>query len=86
MNANNARDVDCICKSFAMQYLSGYALRPSFTNPAYSTAIKIAYQQINRLRRILSDNLEIAQQHNLRYSFDRNPEQIRNLGTYGPYV
>ena len=77
VNANNARDVDCICNPLAMQCLSVYALKPFFTNPAYSTAIKIAYQEINRLRRSLSDNLEIAQQHGLRYSFDRTPEQTR---------
>ena len=76
MNANNAKDVDCICTSFAMQCLSGYTLRPpSFIDPAYSTTVKMAYQEINRQRRILSDHLEIAQQHNLRFNFDRTPEQ-----------
>ena len=77
MNANNARDVDCICNSLAMQCLSGYALKPSFVDPAYATTIRIAYQEINRQRRILSDNLEIIQQYNLEYSFDRTPEQTR---------
>ena len=77
MNANNARDVDSICNSLAMQCLSGYALKPTFVDPAYATAIRIAYQEINRQRRILSDNLEIIQQYNLEYSFDRTPEQTR---------
>ena len=77
MNANNARDVDSICNSLAMRYLSGYALKPSFVDPTYATAIRIAYQEINHQRRILSNNLEIAQQHNLKYSFDRTLEQTR---------
>ena len=77
MNANNARDVDSICNSLAMQCLSGYALKPFFVDPAYATAIRIAYQEINSQRRILSDNLEIAQQHSLRYSFDMTPEDTR---------
>ena len=40
MNANDARDVDCICTPLAMECLSGYALKPSFIDPAYSTAVK----------------------------------------------
>ena len=35
----------------------------------------MAYEEINRQRRILSNNIEIAQQYHLRYSFDRTPEQ-----------
>ena len=48
VNANNTRDVDNICTPLAMQCLSGYALRPSFIDPAYSTAMNMAYQEINR--------------------------------------
>ena len=44
VNANNARDVDSICTPHTMQCLMGYALRPSFIDPAYSTAVKMAYQ------------------------------------------
>ena len=55
----------------------GYALRSSFIDPAYSTAVKIAYQEINRQRRILSNSLEIAQQHNLRFNFDRTLKQAQ---------
>ena len=33
-NANEARDVDCICTSSAMECLLGYALKPSF-DPAW---------------------------------------------------
>ena len=60
-----------------MQCLTGYALRPSFIDPTYSTAVKMAYQEINRHRRSLSSSLEIAQQHNLKFNFDRTPEQAR---------
>ena len=60
MNANNARDVDSICNPLAMQCISGYTLKPFFVDPTYATAIRIAYQEINRLRRVLSDNLEVA--------------------------
>ena len=77
MTANNARDLDSICNSLAIQCLIGYALRPSFIDPAYSTAISIAYQEINHLRKILSDNNDIAQHHDIRYSICRAPEQTR---------
>ena len=77
MNANNVRDVDSICTPLAMQCLSGYALRPSFVDPAYSTAMNMAYQEINQHRRSLSHILKTAQQHNLRFNFDRTLEQGR---------
>ena len=77
MNANNARDTDSICTPRAMQCLTGYALRPSFIDPAYSTAMNIAYQEINRHRRSLSNSLEIAQQRNLKFDFDRTLEHAR---------
>ena len=40
--ANNARDVDCIYTPLAMECSLGYALKPSFIDPAYSTAVKMA--------------------------------------------
>ena len=76
-NVNDARDVDNICNPLAMQCLTGYALRPSFIDPAYSTAIVIANQEIKRLWKTLSDNYDIAQQHDVRYSICRAPEQAR---------
>ena len=54
----------------------GYALRP-FIDPASSTAVKMAYQEINLHRRSLSSSLEIAQQHNLKFNFVKTPEQAR---------
>ena len=78
MNANNAKDIDSNCTLRAMQCLMGYALRPSFIDLAYSTAMNIAYQEINRHRRSLSNSLEIAQQHNLKFDFDRTLEHARN--------
>ena len=75
MNANEARDMDCICTSPAMECLSGYALKPSFNDLAYSTAIAIAYQEIKHLQRMLNDNYDIAQQHDVRYSICRASEQ-----------
>ena len=48
VNANNARDVDSTCTPYAMQCLIGYALRPSFIDLAYSTVVKMAYQEINQ--------------------------------------
>ena len=55
----------------------GYALRPSFIDPAYSTAVKMAYQEINWQRRSFSNSLEIAQQHNLRFNFYKTLEEAR---------
>ena len=77
VNANNAKDTDIIYTPCAMQSLMGYALRPSFIDLAYSTAVKMAYQEINQHRRSLGSSLEIAQQHNLKFNFDRTPEQAR---------
>ena len=54
-----------------MQCLTGYATRPSFIDLAYSTAMNMAYQEINR------HSLEIAQQHNLKFNFDRTLEHAR---------
>ena len=60
-----------------MDCLSGYALKPSFIDPIFSTAMKMTYEKINRQRRMLCNDLEIAQQHHLDYSFDRTPEHAR---------
>ena len=76
MNADNARDVDCICTPFAMQCLLGYALSP-FIDPAYSTVVNMAYQEMNQHRWSLNRSLETAQQHNLRFNFERTLEQAR---------
>ena len=77
MNANNARATNSICTLCALQCLIGYALRPFFIDLAYSIAVKMTYQEINRKWRALSNSLEIAQQHNLRFNFDRTLEQAR---------
>ena len=77
MNSNNARYVDCICTSLAIQCLSGYALSHSFIDPAYSTAMNMAYQEMNQHQRSLSRSLETAQQYNLRFNFDKTLEQAR---------
>ena len=55
----------------------GYTLRPYFIDPAYSTTVKMAYQEINRHRRSLSSSLEAAQQHNLKFNFDRTLVQAQ---------
>ena len=47
----------------------------SFTDPTFSIAMKMTYEEINRQRRMLSNDLEIAKQHHLNYSFDKTPEQ-----------
>ena len=60
VNANEARDVDCICTPLAMECLSGYALKPSFIDPIFSTAVKMASEEINCPWRILSNNKEIV--------------------------
>ena len=36
---SNAQDLDSICIAKAMQCLVGYALRPSFSDPAFAVAI-----------------------------------------------
>ena len=59
-----------------MECLSGYALKP-YSNPAYSTAIGMAKQEISRLQRLLLNNYNIAQQHDVRYSIYRSPEHAR---------
>ena len=48
-NASDARDIDSICNAIAMHCLTMYALRPSFHDPAYTVAMKIAYHEINQL-------------------------------------
>ena len=40
-----ARDLDNIRTDEAMQCLIGYALRPSFSDPAFATAIKLAKEK-----------------------------------------
>ena len=77
MNANETRDVDCICTSPTIECLTGYALKPTFNYPTYSIAIAIAYHEIKRLQKILSVNYDIALQHDVRYSICRTPEQAR---------
>ena len=45
-----ARDLDSICTTEAMQCLVGYALSPSFLDPAYATTIRIAREKIHQLQ------------------------------------
>ena len=59
-----------------MECLSGYALKP-YLDPAYSTAIAMANQEINRLRKLLSDNYDTALRYDVRYPIYRSPEQAR---------
>ena len=41
-NANDPRDINSICNARAMQCFTGYALSPSFHDPAYTVAMRIA--------------------------------------------
>ena len=61
----------------AMQYLTRYALRPSFYDHAYTVAMTIAYHEINQLQFVINRSMDIAQRFKLNFDVDRAPEAAR---------
>ena len=60
-----------------MKCLSGYALKPSFHDPAYTVAMRIAYQEINQLQFAINRNIDTALRFKLNFDVDRSPEAAR---------
>ena len=76
-NTSSARDTDSICNSLTRQCLTGYALRPSFCDPAYTVTMRITYQEINQLQQALNRSIDIARQHKLKFAVNKTPEAAR---------
>ena len=74
---SNARDLDNICTTEAMQCLIRYALHPSFSNPTFTVAIKLAREKIAQLEFSINRQLDIATKHNVDFDVDRALETIR---------
>ena len=60
-----------------MKCLTGYALRPSFHDSAYTIAMKIAYQEINQLQFAINRSMDTALRFKLNFDVDRAPEAAR---------
>ena len=60
-----ACDLDNICTIEGMQCLVGYALSPSFLDPAYAAAIRIAREKIHQLQFSVNEQLDTAIKNNL---------------------
>ena len=74
---SNARDLDSICTTEAMQCLVGYALCPSFLDPAFVATIKLAKEKIAQIEFSVNDQLDIAIKSKVNFDVDRAPETIR---------
>ena len=72
-----ARDLDNICTAEAMQCLVGYALNPSFLDPAYAVAFRIASEKIHQLQFSVNEQLDIAIKNNLDFDVSRTLEGIQ---------
>ena len=73
---SNARDLDRIYTAEAMQCLVGYALCPSFSDPAFVVAIKLAREKIAQLEYSVNEQLDIATKHNVHFDVSRTPKTI----------
>ena len=60
LNLVNARDLDSICIAEAMQCLTKYALHPTFLDPTFSMAIKLAQEMIDQLNQSINKQLDKA--------------------------
>ena len=60
-----------------MKCLAGYALRPSFHDPTYIVAMRIAYQEINQLQFTINMSVDTALRFKLNFDVDRAPEAAR---------
>ena len=75
-DSSNAQDLDSICTTKTMQCLVGYALQPSFLDPAYLIAIKLARDKIAQLVYSINEQLDIAKKYNVNFDVDKAPESI----------
>ena len=73
---SNARDLDSICTAEAMQCLVGYALHPSFSDPAFVVVIKLAQEKIAKLELSGNEQLDITTKHNVDFDVSRASETI----------
>ena len=76
-NHSNARDLDSIYTTEAMQCSVGYALCPSFSDLAFAIAIRLAKEKIHQLEFSINQQLDIATKSNVDFDVDRTPESIR---------
>ena len=70
-NPSNAQDLDIICTAEAMQCLVGYALHPSFSDPAFSVAINLAREKIAQLEYSINDQLDTTTKYNVNFDVGR---------------
>ena len=76
-NPAKARDLDSICTAEAMQCLVGYALSPSFLDPAYAAVNRIAREKIHQLQFSVNEQLDTAIKNNIIFDVSRTSEGIR---------
>ena len=57
-----------------MQCLVGYALRPSFLDPAFFAVIRIAKEKIHQLQFFVNEQLDISTKNNIDFDVSRTPE------------
>ena len=65
-----------------MTCLTRYAFIPSFhdpayTNPTYTVAMRIAYQEINQLQFAINKSMDTAKRFKLNFDIDKAPEAAR---------
>ena len=86
LDPSNARDMDNTCTTEVMQCLVRYALRPSFSNPVFAVAIKLAREKIAQLEFSVNKHLDIVTKHNVDFDVDRaakpfTTESFKTLST-----
>ena len=60
-----------------MTCLTRYAPRPSFHDPAYTVAMRIAYQEMNQLQFAVNKSMDTALQFKLNFDVNMVPEAAR---------
>ena len=60
-----------------MTCLSWYALIPSFHDPTYTVAMRIAYQEMNQLQFAVNKSMDTALRFKLNFDVNMVPEAAR---------
>lgn len=60
-----------------LKCLTGYALHPSYSDPAYDVAIYLARDQLSRIDSIIDGEIKISKRFNLPYNIDKSSDVAR---------
>ena len=85
LNLSNARDLDSICTTEAMQCLIKYALHLTFLDPTFSLTIRLAQETICHLQQSVNRQLDIAIEAKVNFDVSRALESLHCLWASGAH-